>query len=219
MTKLIRKVSLADRIANLLRGEIEEGKYEVGQKLPTEPEMVRIYGVGRSTVREAIRALANIGLLSVQQGSGTYVERQSVSEESMEHRMGRANIRELNEVREILELKIAEKAALNRTDVDLEHMEKYLEQRKFFAQSGDLTNCIEADINFHLAIAKASHNEMLYDMYRAVSAHMKKWFQRNHKDTAPLVESHERHVVLFKCIEAGDALNAWKAIELIIRLI
>ncbi|MNR54226.1 FCD domain protein [compost metagenome] len=65
----------------------------------------------------------------------------------------------------------------------------------------------------------ASHNEMLFDIYRAISEHLKKWFQKNHKDTSPLIESHDRHVALFKCIEAGNASKARKAIELIIKLV
>ncbi|MFZ4928442.1 FadR/GntR family transcriptional regulator [Chryseobacterium sp. Mn2064] len=219
MTKLIQKESLAERLSNLLKQEITEGKYSVGQKLPTEPELVNIYGVGRSTVREAVRILSNIGLLNVQQGRGTYVQKQFINDESMEHRMARATIKELNEVREIIELKIAEKAALNRTPDDLENIRKSLEQRLHFAQSGDLPNCIEADIHFHLAVAKASHNEMLYDIYKAASEHLKKWFQDTYKDTSSLAESHERHVNLFKCIEAKDPLNAWKATELIISLV
>jgi DNA-binding FadR family transcriptional regulator len=158
MTKIIQKESLAERLSHLLKNEITEGKYTVGQKLPTEQELVNMYGVGRSTVREAVKILSNIGLLNVQQGRGTYVQKQFVNDESMEHRMARATIKELNEVREIIELKIAEKAALNRTSDDLKNIEKSLEVRLHFAQSGDLPHCIEADINFHLAVAKASHN-------------------------------------------------------------
>lgn len=219
MTKILQKESLAEQLTNLLKNEIAQGKYSVGQKLPTEAQLVQDYGIGRSTVREAIKALSNIGLLSVQQGRGTYVEKQTVNEESIDHRMARANIKELNEVREILELKIAEKAALNRTAKDLKNIEKSLEARKLYAESGDLVNCIEADINFHLAVAKASHNEMLYDIYKATSEHLKNWFQKTYKDTSTLKESHERHVALFRCIEAGDSLKAWKATELIISLV
>lgn len=219
MIKIIQKESLAQRLANLIRDEIAEGKYSVGQKLPTESQMVNIYGIGRSSVREAIKSLSNIGLLNVQQGSGTYVQKKYVSDESMEHRIARSNIKELNEVREMLELKIAEKAALNRTEADLENIKRCLEKRKSFALANDLDNCIDSDISFHLAIAKASHNEMLYDIYKATSEHLKKWFQKNHRDTSPLVESHERHVALYKHIEARDALKAWKAAELIIKLV
>ncbi|WP_300675148.1 FadR/GntR family transcriptional regulator [Soonwooa sp.] len=219
MTKILQKKSLAERLSDLLRDEIAEGKYEVGQKLPTETQMEKMYGVGRSTVREAIKTLSNIGLLSVRQGSGTFVEKQIVSEESFEHRMLRSSINELNEVREILELKIAEKAALKRTPEDLENIKKYLDLRGKYANEGNLDMTIESDIQFHLAIAKASYNDMLFDIYKATSEHLKKWFHRNHKSTAPLIESHGRHVALYNCIKDGDALNAWKASELIISLV
>lgn len=216
MTTLIQKKSLAECLADLLRNEIEQGKYSIGQKLPTESKLVDIYGVGRSTVREAIKSLANIGLLSVEQGRGTYVQKQSVNEESLDHRMARATFNELHEVREIIELKIAEKAALNRTEDDLKNIESCLEQRLFYAKNDDLANCIDADINFHLAVAKASKNEMLYDMYKSISEHLKKWFHKAYSNTSILSESHESHVTLYKSIEAKDSLKALKATEFII---
>lgn len=125
--------------------------------------------------------------------------------------MGCATIKELNEVREIIELKIAEKAALNRTDDDLKNLENHLERRLFYATNDDLANCIEADINFHLAVAKASKNEMLYDIYKSISEQLKKWFHKVYSNTSVLSDSHERHVTLYKSIEAKDSIKALEA--------
>lgn len=219
MIHLISKKTLAEKLADIIKDEIEKGKYSIGEKLPIESKLSSMYGVGRSTVREAIKILSNIGLLSVEQGRGTFVIKQTVNTESLEHRMARATIKELNEVREIIELKIAEKAALNRTEEDLLHIEECLENRKHYAEHGDLPNCIQADINFHLAVAKAAHNEMLYDLYKAISDHLKNWFQKTYKDTSLLLESHQRHVALYENIKAKDPLKAWKSIELIISLV
>jgi len=101
----------------------------------------------------------------------------------------------------------------------LKNIKKQLDLRKQYAVAGDLENCIASDINFHLAVAKASHNEMLFDMYKTASEHLKKWFTKTYKDTSSLHESHERHVALFECIKKGDSLKAWKATELIISLV
>ncbi|MGZ7154099.1 FadR/GntR family transcriptional regulator, partial [Streptococcus pyogenes] len=62
------KKTLAEKLADIIKDEIEKGKYSIGEKLPIESKLSSMYGVGRSTVREAIKILSNIGLLSVLNG-------------------------------------------------------------------------------------------------------------------------------------------------------
>ena len=69
----IRKKSLAEELAARLQEQIAAGTFGIGEKLPPEPELMRIFGVGRSTVREAVRILSDMGLLRVRQGAGTFV--------------------------------------------------------------------------------------------------------------------------------------------------
>ena len=116
----IRKRSLAEEMAVRLQEQIAQGRFEVGGKLPTESELMKIFGVGRSTVREAVKILANMGLLKVQQGAGTFVESRTARNESMERCMQRADIGDLEEVRRILEVAIVERAAQRRTQADIE---------------------------------------------------------------------------------------------------
>ncbi len=206
---IIRKTSLADKVAERLREEIRAGQFEVGEKLPAEPQLMKKYGVGRSTIREAIKALSNLGLLTVQQGLGTFVRALSPSAEPMEQRLKRADVYELDEVRKLLELKIAEKAALMRTAADIALMESFLRERKHAAWNDELEKCIEADVNFHTAIAKASHNEILSDLYKSVSVHLQKWFQQIFTDTSSFVSSQHLHEKLLKHIVAGEPRKAW----------
>ena len=116
---VIQKKSLAEELAEQLQNQIKDGKFAVGQKLPTEPELMRIFGVGRSTVREAVKILVNMGFLKVQQGAGTFVENLTASNEPMEQRLRRADIHDLDEVRKILEIAIAGRAAERRTEQDI----------------------------------------------------------------------------------------------------
>ena len=103
----LSKKSLAEELAGRLQGQFMSGKFEVGEKLPPEPELMQIFGVGRSTVREAVRILSNMGFLKVRQGAGTFVERLTPPDEPMERRLGRADLHDLDEVRKILEVAIA----------------------------------------------------------------------------------------------------------------
>ena len=113
---MIKKKSLAEEVAFNIRKDILTGKYLLDEKLPIEPELMKKFGVGRSTIREAIKLLSNAGFLRVQQGVGTFISSVNINEEPIDQRLKRADVQELNEVRQLLEMKIAEKAAINRSE-------------------------------------------------------------------------------------------------------
>lgn len=70
---IIQKKSLADMVAEQLRRQITEGVYTIGDKLPTEPALMKTFKVGRSSIREAVKLLVNMGVVQVRQGAGTFV--------------------------------------------------------------------------------------------------------------------------------------------------
>ena len=69
----VRSGRVCDEVMTQLEGLIESGEWPVGSKIPAEPELVAALGVGRNTVREAVRALEHAGLLEPRRGDGTYV--------------------------------------------------------------------------------------------------------------------------------------------------
>ncbi len=209
MKVYINKKSLAEEVASKLQEQISLGHYKVNEKLPIEPELMKSFGVGRSSIREGIKLLSNSGLLRVQQGVGTFVEQVTGSREPMDQRLKRANMQDLDEVRRLLEMKIAEKAAVNRTQKDIDTIKIHLENRRVTANNGLLEACIEADIQFHVAIAEAAKNEILADLYRTASVHLKNWFLEIHADTKVFVDTYHLHEQLLKSIIAGDAKKAW----------
>lgn len=209
MSTIVRKKSLADEVASRLQEQVSLGKYKINEKLPIEPELMKSFGVGRSTIREAIKILANSGLLRVQQGIGTFVELPTGSKEPMDQRLKRANVQDLDEVRQLLEMKIAEKAAHNRTDSDIIAIRQHLANRKKAATEGLIDECIEADVQFHIAIAEASKNEILADLYKSTSIHLKNWFLQIYPDARVFEETYILHEQLLKSIIAGDAKKAW----------
>lgn len=216
MNNIIVKKSLADEVASKIMEQISLGHYKVNEKLPIEPELMKSFGVGRSTIREAIKSLANSGLLRVQQGVGTFVEQVGNNREPMDQRLKRADAEDLDEIRQLFEMKIAEKAALNRTESDIIAIQKHLAARKQAAIDGLINECIDADVAFHTAIAEASKNQILADMYRAVAVHLKKWFLQIYPDTGIFVETYALHEQLLKNIIASDPKKAWNTAAKII---
>lgn len=206
----IKRNSLADEVAQRLQEQISLGTYKPGEKLPTEPALMQAYGVGRSSIREAVRILANSGVLRVQQGLGTFVEASTGIEEPFPQRMKRAAVDDIDEVRQLLEMKIAQKAALNRTAGDIEKMEAYLKKRKEAATADDTAGAIEADISFHVAIAEASGNGILTDLYKTVAHHLKNHFIAKFKNAESFRETQHLHKNLLNSIIAQDAQKAWQ---------
>ena len=212
---IIQKKSLADMIAETLKQQITEGTYRVGDKLPTEPELMKTFGVGRSSVREAVKLLVNMGVVRVQQGSGTFVAVPS-NNDDVNIKMSTADRTELDEVRKILDIAIVEKAVARRTEKDIERMRASLEKRKVNAEKGLLEECIEADLNFHIAIADAAHNRILADIYRSAATHLLSEFNRIYNGTDCFINSQTSHEKLLKHNIAGDLKNARKTATIIV---
>lgn len=208
MNTPILKKSLAQEVVDRIEEAIRSGRYVVNEKLPTEPELMKQFGVGRSTIREAVRMLANSGLLTVQQGIGTFVADCIDDRESLAERLNRAASEDIDEIRQLLEVQIAKKAAIKRTQVQLDQMEFFLNAQIQASIDGKIEECVQADINFHVTIAKASGNEMLADMYAAFSSYLKDWFLNRYSDMDPFVRSNDSHVALFSSIKSKDPAQA-----------
>ncbi len=204
------RFSLADAVAEKLKILAKSGKYKSGDKLPSEPELMQQFGVGRSSIREAVRILANCGLVSVKQGLGTFVILNEGISEPLHQRLKRAGNKDLHEVRQLLELKAAEKAAENRTQKDINRMASLLKKLKASAEKGDVPVCIELDVQFHIALAEASKNEILADLYKTIAVQIKKSFQQVFEDTSLILEKQPLHEDLLQSIIDKNAKKAWK---------
>lgn len=126
------------------------------------------------------------------------------------------DIRELDEVRKILEAAIVERAAARRTPQDMERIESLLAQRGAAAEAGDLERCIAADIAFHAAIAEATHNEILSELYRTTTGHLQKGFRHIYRDTACFRASQPTHARLARNIADTDVQQALDTIAVIL---
>jgi len=160
-----RRSALVDQVIGQLRAQIASGEWAVGARIPTEPELVALLGVGRNTVREGVRALAHAGLLEIRQGSGTYVRGASELAGAVHRRVADSHSREALEVRRALELEAVRLAALRRTDDDLAAIRQALARREEAWAVGDVQTWVDADVRLHQFIVEAAHNTLLRDLY------------------------------------------------------
>jgi len=213
--KPIVKKSLAEEVAYTIKHRIKSGVLAIDAQLPTEPELMKTFGVGRSSIREAIKILAQSGYVRVQQGLGTFVI-SHIGNDELNDTIESADFAEVFEVRQILELKIIEKAALNRTEAHLKLLRQKLIDRALYAQNGSLEACIKVDISFHTCIAESCGNTILSELYKTLSEHVERFFYDFYKDTSSFIDSQLLHEELLHFIAAKDAPNALEIAQKII---
>ncbi|MBO2448516.1 FadR family transcriptional regulator [Actinomadura barringtoniae] len=211
----LRPSPLVEQAALHLREQITSGEWPVGTKLPGETTLAAQLGVGRSTVREAIRALAGAGLLQARQGSGVFVIA-TEPEEDLQTRLRRASVGDVYEIRMMIEVRAAELAAARRTDEDLAAMDRALAARGEAAGGPD-EPFIDADIALHVAVVAAAHNPLLGDLFGEFLPVLREGLL----DLVRLIDvptaegDHGRaaHTGLVEAIRARDAAGAAATIE------
>ena len=151
---------LAEQVEDEIYHYILDTPLEPGAKLPNEFELGEKFGVGRSTVREAVKLLSSKGIVEVRRGSGTYVV---TTAKGLSDPLNLRSVQDKNalaldlvNVRLLLEPGMAEMAALNASDEDIERIQRLCDRVESKIHSGDLY--IEDDIAFHTCIAESSKN-------------------------------------------------------------
>lgn len=207
---MTQKEKLSDKVIVAIKNDIAGGRLKKGEKIPSEPELMDIYQVGRSTIREAIKTLAISGILRVQQGSGTFVTSKPKNE-TLNQRIRRADFDEVNTVRALLEKEIVKLACQNRSAYDLEVMQSLLDKRKEAIEAKAEKKCTDMDIEFHIAIAKASGNSILADMYQSFTKVIRDFFaKREDRNIAHFSNSQHLHEELAQAIANKDEPTAQK---------
>jgi DNA-binding FadR family transcriptional regulator len=209
-------MKLHDKIVDQLKEDINNGKYKLGDKIPAEHELMQIYTVGRSTIREAIKTLAISGILKVQQGSGTFVCN-DFKGISIEQRLRRADFDDINSVRALLEKEIVTLATLHHTVEQLAEIESQLGHRKAAILAEEQQACADADIAFHMAVAYASGNNVLAELYHSFTLIIKDFLNaRDKKGIGYYAMNHYLHEQLFQAIKSKKANLSQQAIKRIL---
>jgi len=153
-------------VAAQLREMIACKPYAVGERLPGERDIAGQLNVTRPLVREALIMLEIEGLVEVRRGAGIFVVGQPQSGLVAGAVAQSAGPFELLQARQLLESNIAEFAALQLTPVDISNMRQALQLEKQELVAEDLESPEGGDRQFHLAIAEATHNSMLVELFK-----------------------------------------------------
>jgi len=202
---MTRRTGLIDATVAQLRERITSGEWAVGTRIPPEPALVELLGVGRNTVREAVQSLVHAGLVERRQGSGTYVLSASELAVSMGRQIADARQRDVVEVRRSLEVEAARLAARRRTTADVAAITSLRDKRAEAYRSGALDRMVSADLALHRAIARAARNPVLLSLYENLIDAITDNIRFNF---AQVLQDGDNHDGLVDAIAAGDDVRA-----------
>jgi GntR family transcriptional regulator, transcriptional repressor for pyruvate dehydrogenase complex len=212
----IERKRLTDQIIDQLIAMVTDGKLKPGDKLPSETILMGQFGVGRSSLREAIGALSLIGMLTVRPGHGTHVAPSAGESFSKPLRWGmfvgwREKLHEFIEARISLEQTLVGMAAERASEAEIEGIRRGLNMLK----SPKLTKrrAIEADLEFHMAIANASHNTVLSRFLEELRQPVKNWMEQKASIFGGYDYVFEQHEAIYNAILARDPAAAQRAMR------
>lgn len=165
MQDRIRSNRLYEQVVERISDQIFDGSLRKGDQLPNERALAEQYGVSRTVIREAMKTLANTGLIEVRTGQGTFVvdDTAGALKNSIQTLMrvgsDENRLRELVELRELLEPGVAELAARRAEREEIERMQAMIDEMS--SHMDDETSYIRADNRFHQLIALASRNRLI----------------------------------------------------------
>jgi DNA-binding FadR family transcriptional regulator len=189
-----RRASVIGDVITQMETMVVSGEWPVGTRIPPEPELVAALGVGRNSVREAVRALAHSGMLEVRQGDGTWVRAASGLGAALDRYVRRADARHVLEVRRGLEREAARLAARHRTEADLARLTDALARQHELAAADDRDGFVRGDLEFHRLVTAAAHNPVLIDLLdhlgEALGATIALTVDEQHAVGSPLFHVH-----------------------------
>lgn len=200
--ELIQRNTTPSMIVEQILNSLESGKLKLGDKLPPERELSKMFGVSRSSVREAITALTIMGYLEVIQGKGTFLcntlpaSKQNISE--LEHVISEAApLFDLMEARETLECQAARLAAERAEEKHIHKLEDAIHSME--SSENDINAFFNADLDFHITLTEASSNVVIVEMMKLM---LDKLHNNNTDFLATSYETKERTICTAKQILA-----------------
>lgn len=206
----IQKGRLADVVTQQLKESIFQGRYELGERIPPEHELVQNFGVSRVIVREAIRNLEQSGLVEIKRGpkGGAFVlpmKHDAVSQVIRDVlRLGKAKVGDIMDVRLDIEPLVAGHAAERANPKDVAMLEKDLRTIPEVPGSDEY---VAWNVNFHRLLAKCAHNPM-YDILINILMDFTEEMILRLKPSERVLHDTTSHPRLLEIVRSGDSARA-----------
>ena len=214
---LVKPRRLSDEVAYHLEQMIRDGDFSEFDRLPSERDLMRHFGVGRPSVREALQHLTKMGLVEVRSGERARVTRptpqfviDALAGPARHMLAAPDGVRNFQNARIFFEVGLARNAALNATKEDLEAFEGALEANR--QSIGDLKRFERTDVDFHYSLALMMRNSI----FTAIHAALAEWLLEQRRTTLAAGEdlkAYEAHRAIFEAVAARDPDRSERAMR------
>ena len=216
MYKIVQSSRLYEQIVEQIEQSVQKGDLKPGDQLPAERELAEQFGVSRTAVREAVKALREKGLVEAYPGKGTFITSGSSNpmRQSIDRMMRSAQVdatSSLVEVREILEPEIAALAAVRATEENLNSLRESVAVMD--AAKRDPDAYIEADLDFHLELAEAAANPLILSLIDSIVGVLREQRIRIFEVEGGPDRGQYHHKRILEAMEHQDAEGAREAMR------
>jgi DNA-binding FadR family transcriptional regulator len=180
-----------------------------GDRLPTEKELTELFGVSRSTLREAMKFLRAENVVVIRQGSGTFVSAGTgIGEDPLGLNFANQKnlLQNLFETRMLIEPQIAGLAAQKATSQDIRNLGYIVKEMDQIEVNSTVT--AEMDIQFHTAVAECTHNDVLIRVVPIINDSIRRSFEETYDNTESFKRAKRSHTGIYEAIAAGNFMEA-----------
>lgn len=214
----IKVTKVYEQVIQQIKDMIADGTLKKGDKLPSERELVERLKVSRTSIREALRSMENIGLVECKQGEGNFIrtniENSLYEPLSIMFMLQDSKPQEIVELRLAIEVETAEIAARKINDEELEQLRLIVDKMK---ENEDENLSLSLDKEFHYKLAQAAHNILLLNMMNAVSALVDAYIKDARKKIIMIKGNKEilavQHENIYKALAKNNSEDAAKAMK------
>lgn len=217
--------SVVDNIIQQIRISISQGRFKMGDKLPSEFELMQELHVSRNSLREAMKILSAMGIVEIRRGDGTYICN-GVKPNIMDFVvygmiLEESSADEIIEMRQILDEDVLRLAIQKCTSEDIEQLQTYINEMRYFFHEGEISKAAKTDYQFHVYLCECCRNRFLSRIVLGVYGLFESSIEKNIRTEKLFAEADQHHQKIVECLRKKDvasvhdviskSLTSWKA--------
>lgn len=206
-----------DVVVDEILAMIAKGQYKANEKLPPESYFVDYFGFSRVTIRESFKKLNMLGVVTIRQGEGTFVNQIDFSTVMKPLYstilLNDLNVSQIYDARKYIEAGTAQLAAKNRTEEEFAKLEQLMDRMRIVTMEKDTAAFNELDKMFHKKIAEAAKNQIMLTIYRSVQDVIESYITRSNLSLEIVENSVKHHAEILEAIQKKDEKAAYISME------
>lgn len=210
----VSRTSLSEQVAIQIADMISMGRWKPGEKLPSEAELCKAFGISRPSIREALKSLAFAGMVEMRSGQGSYVADGSSKflDRLCAHGLlnSQESVADLTTARLALESELASMCSLRATNEELDNLEILVSQIRSCTDDDEF---LALDLQFHLAIATYSGSRILARLLRAVRSLLQELIRKSAELPGDKELTYEQHMKILQALRERNPRSARSAMR------